>query len=638
MQEYFDQIVQRYPWATEETLRALNEDLTTQNITMASIGAILGETPAPEVKKVARKAEEAKEKAKTIEQKVEGAAKKAQGVMGTLMNATSPAQAIADLSHETAKLMYNAGAAAGDFIGGGGNKVGKAVSFVGKGALYATVAATGIGTVFAKLLAEQEKYARQLIDFGSIVSDIDMYTTLRSSIRSLGMGFKEYADITAATQPFIIASEGDLFKGQFALSKFIAGIERDQSFSDFGLGIQDTARALAEEAEVLYQLGQVTELNAMTKKRVMDSFDAANNLAMFTGNTLGTQRMEALRLREQARNNEDFQFNLIQNAKAIEEQLGEGAIKNITDAVGFMAILNQGTFGDEFMTQFSEDVSRTTGDLPYDKSAANNITPEFLEKLRRVGPGVAEAYIKLVEDTSLGEIKDEKSAVDQQRDFVKLVREQLAKIGTDPNLADSNLMIASAKLVPESYMQADTDELLTSKFYRSLIDNADGSIDTLDDFAVSFQNMQEILTPGFGSMDTGLNMLTGNLMRFGKAVSGFFGAETDFEAMHAKYSAENIKGAVAQVSEKNIDITVQVAREHIDRLTAQRENQQKFIDNPSYVLEDGTEVEATEEQVQAAEAQAKLVEQQLLEQKAFLTALLKKKAELDEQKQNEGVQ
>ena len=126
-------------------------------------------------------------------------------------------------------------------------------------------------------------------------------------------------------------------------------------------------------------------------------------------------------------------------------------------------------------------------------------------------------------------------------------------------------------------------------------------------------------------------------MRFGKAVSGFFGAETDFEAMHAKYSAENIKGAAAQVSEKNIDITVQVAREHIDRLTAQRENQQKFIDNPNYVLEDGTEVEATEEQVQAAESQAKLVEQQLLEQKAFLTALLKKKAELDEQKQNEGV-
>ena len=64
MQEYFDQIVQRYPWATEETLRALNEDLTTQNITMASIGAILGETPAPEVKKVARKQKKLKKKPK----------------------------------------------------------------------------------------------------------------------------------------------------------------------------------------------------------------------------------------------------------------------------------------------------------------------------------------------------------------------------------------------------------------------------------------------------------------------------------------------------------------------------------------------------------------------------------------------
>ena len=88
--------------------------------------------------------------------------------------------------------------------------------------------------------------------------------------------------------------------------------------------------------------------------------------------------------------------------------------------------------------------------------------------------------------------------------------------------------------------------------------------------------------------------MIGDVMRFLDNVLSDFINKAPDQFKDAKYSAENIKGAVAQVSEKNIDITVQVAREHIDRLTAQRENQQKFIDNPNYVLEDGTEVEATE--------------------------------------------
>ena len=317
--QYFEFISKRYPWATEETLQALNSDMTTQNITMGQISAILAGSGAAAVKTTARKAEQAERKAEKIEKKIEKGAKRAKSAMGSIMSDMSPVQAVADLSHETAKLMYNAGAAAGDFLGGGRNMVGKAIGGATKAGLYGMVAATGVGTVFAKLLAEQDKYAKQLIDFGSIVSDIDMYTTLRSSIRSLGMGFKEFADITAATQPFMISAGGDVIKGQYKLSEMLSQLENDDKFSDFGMGIQDTARSLAQETETLYQLGQITEINAMTKKRVADSFESANALAMFTGNNLGMQRMEALNIRNEARTNEELQFNIIQNTKKIEE-------------------------------------------------------------------------------------------------------------------------------------------------------------------------------------------------------------------------------------------------------------------------------------------------------------------------------
>lgn len=630
--QYFEFISKRYPWATEETLQALNSDLTSQNITMGQIAAILSGSSTSEVKTTARKAEETERKAEKLEKKIEKGAKKAKGAMSSVMSDMSPIQAVADLSHETAKLMYNAGAAAGDFLGGGRNAVGAAIGGATKAGLYGMVAATGVGTIFAKLLTEQDKYARQLIDFGSIVSDIDMYTTLRSSIRSLGMGFKQFADITAATQPFMIAAGGDVIKGQYQLSEMLSQIENDDKFSDFGMGVQDTARSLAQETETLYQLGQIQEMNAMTKRRVADSFESANALAMFTGNNLGMQRMEALNLRNEARTNEELQFNIIQNTKKIEELFGKAAIQNIEQAQGTAAILMTGTFGEDFAKTFEQDVISTVGDFEFDTTAANNVNRELIEKLRRVGPGIAEEYIALVEDTAQGKLGDNKAMVDRQRRLVKMVQDAMPKPGVSSDLRESNELIARTKAIPDSYMSADTDELLTTSYYKGVIDNADGSIDTIDKFSVTFQNLQEILTPGFGTMDTGINLVTDNLMKFGRAVSGFFGKESDFDAFYDEQMTVNREAALAQVTDKNIDISIEVAKQKIDAAQSRMDHIESFIETPEYTNEAGETIDATDEQIEAAEAQQMMLENQLLEQKTFYTMLLEKKAEMDAKK------
>jgi hypothetical protein len=606
---------------------------------MGQIAAILSESNASVVKTTARKADEAQAKAEKIEKRIEKGAKKAKGAMGSVMSDMSPIQAVADLSHETAKLMYNAGAAAGDFLGGGKNKVGAVIGGVTKAGLYGAVAATGVGTVFAKLLTEQDKYARQLIDFGSIVGDIDMYTTLRSSIRSLGMGFKEFADITAATQPFMISAGGDVIKGQYKLSEMLSQLEKDDKFSDFGMGIQDTARSLAQETETLYQLGQITEINAMTKKRVADSFESANALAMFTGNNLGMQRMEALNIRNEARTNEELQFNIIQNTKKIEELFGKAAVQNIEQAQGTAAILMTGTFGEDFAKTFEQDVISTVGDFEFDTTAANNVNREMIEKLRRVGPGVAEEYISLVEDTAQGKITSNKQMVDRQRKLVKMVQDAMPKPGVSSDLRDSNELIARTKALPDSYLSADTDELLTTSYYKGIIDNADSSIDTIDDFAVTFQNLQEILTPGFGTMDTGINLVTDNMLKFGRAVSGFFGKSSDFDEFYDKQMTINREAALAQVTEKNIDITIEVAKQKIDAAQGRMDYINSFIETPEYTNEAGETIEATDEQIEGAEAQQQMLETQLMEQKEFYTMLLTKKADMDSKKvTNGGVQ
>ena len=140
-----------------------------------------------------------KRKQNYSQQKVEAGLKESSGMMKKVMSQAEPANAIAELSHEVSKLLYNAGATVGNFLGPATSKISKGVQMATKAGGYAMVTATGRGVVYAKLLTEQDKYARQLINYGSVVSDVDMYTTLRSSIRGLGMGFKLYADVTELT-------------------------------------------------------------------------------------------------------------------------------------------------------------------------------------------------------------------------------------------------------------------------------------------------------------------------------------------------------------------------------------------------------------------------------------------------------
>ena len=188
-------------------------------------------------------------------------------------------------------------------------------------------------------------------------------------------------------------------------------------------------------------------------------------------------------------------------------------------------------------------------------------------------------------------------------------------------------------------MSADTDELLTTSYYKGIIDNADSSIDTLDDFAITFQNLQEILTPGFGTMDTGINLVTDNMMKFGRAVSGFFGKSSDFDEFYDKQMTINREAALAQVTEKNIDITIEVAKQKIDAAQGRMDHINSFIETPEYTNEAGETIDATDEQIEGAEAQQQMLETQLMEQKEFYTMLLTKKADMDSKKvTNGGVQ
>lgn len=525
--EEIEQISKQYPWATEDTLDRVNQVFGNTNITMSQIAAGLSKSKVADIRKIRRTAETAGEEATATQKVVLATAKRTQSTLKTMISDSSPADAIAELAHEGAKLLANAGQAITGFtsnLGAGG----KAASVLGNTVAWAAVATTGLGVIYAKLLTEQEKMVRGLIEVGSIASDLDRYTYLRSSAAALGMGLGDLAEITDATKPFIVSAGGSVLEGQIKLTEFLANIDDDKTFNDFGMAVQDQSKWLAQELEMLYQIQEVSELNAMTKRRVMDSFESANKLALFIGDSLGTQRDVALAARDEARMNIDFRVSLMQNAQWIADNLGINAKENIDNAQGWFAMLSKASMS-SMTDDISKSVSSFVGNISFDQTAANDIPEELAARLIAVGNGAFEKYIKLIEDIGLSNIKTEAQAAYQWTDFVEAVKGAETKIAAyDPLLQSANLLIAESKLIPVGFFDKDLSELESTSYYKKFIDRADGTIDVLDDFAVTFKNIQELLTPGFESTGKGFEALTGSLMKFGEHISNFFQTDPDY--------------------------------------------------------------------------------------------------------------
>ena len=644
-QEELNAIIENTPgWASEKTLKNMNAHMNTGNKNMREMAARMGDTSAADVDSIKSGSSDAKDQSTKVSRAVEGSAKQADKTIKTLIGNADPANAMAELGHEGAKLMSKATNAVTGLIPG---RLGSVATAVGKVAGMGAVAATGIAVVYGKLLTEQEKYTRALIDYGSVAGDLDMYTRLRGSIRSLGMGFKEFGEITAATKPLMVSATGDVLDGQIAMSEFIRSIDSDKTFNDFGMTVQEQSRVLAQEAQTLYELGEIEEFNAFTKKRVMGSFEAVNKLAMFAGSSLGTTRLEALRLREEARSNVDFQMALFQNQETIKEKFGEDAAKNIDDSNSFLAILNEATFGTEFAEEFKRNVAATVGDFEFDTSAANNIPKEMMEKMLAIGPEVASAYIKLVEDTSQGKIGSEAEATERQRQFAKMIKDKAGTVAAfDPLMNARNEIIAKAQLIPNSYFNADINELRDPKYLKELIDRADGSIDAVDAFSVTFQNIQELLSPGFETSGVAYEKLAGGMLQLGNTVSNWygkvFGEEREgfsFSEILAKQEAENLAATLKSVNADNIAITTASTNQQITRLDETIAILDKAAElgvgvNP----EDPTEtIELTDEDIAASLLMADQMRAQKRQQMEFLLELSKKELKISQDKAQEAV-
>lgn len=566
MEDYIRGIYEQYPWALEETMREVRQQITGSNINMAKLAAVLGDANVAMINKLGADAEANLADADKAETKLEKSVTTIKRLQGKLMSSNDGARAMTQLTHEGAKIVANAGNAVSDFLGTGTKyrKVFDGLMSKGGAALVTT---TGLGVVMGHLLTEQEKTVRQMINYGNLVANSDMYTELRGSAAGVGMSLEEMNQTIDSAKGYVVAANGDMSSGSLGFSKFLNSIEDSSVFRDFGLRVQDQTRLLAQEAETLYQLNEIQYMDSIAKMRVMKAYVSANNLSVFTANALGQSREESLRVRQEARNNIDLAAALIQNADTYAEKFGKNATANVEAAVGFFAIVNNATLGEDFKETFLQDVTKTAADISFDASAANNVNREFLEKLQRIGPEVASYYVKMVEDTATGKIVNEQQATERQRGFIKLLRETSLKVaGNDPMLQDSNMLLAQARMVPEGYMRADITEL-NADYISGMTNQADASMETLDAFAKTYKKAQDFIVPGFKTIGESFKTLTGNFDGLGELFSKIMGTQDRYNEVYARIRVDE---AIAKINPGNIDVTIKDTVSKMDALKIER--------------------------------------------------------------------
>ena len=531
-QQFLDSISNMYPWASEDTAIRLAELARSNNIKSSALAVAIAQvTNSSDVAAIEKLINEVSSEIDDAESKISSVSKKVGKELKdakSALNNSNGLQSIADLTFAGTQAINKVSHSVTSMIDGGG-VVSRILTSAADFATTGAVATAGLGTVFAALMAEQEKSVRAMIDLGLLVNDDALYTNLRSRVSNFAMGVEDYTTILAQTKQMMTGLAGDTYHGQVQMLDFLQNSIDSDTIERFGYSPQEFVQQLSLEAATLYKLNEVNDLNFSSQRRVLESFDTANRLALFLSDNIGLQRSQALSLRQEARENLDFQLVMFQQADYIQEQLGDQARQNIVEANDFLYILMNQTIGEEMAQETQQVLSNYVRDIRFDTSAVNNIPGQLMETLQRISPDVATSFVSLIEDAGQGKISADEVILRYQ-EFIRLIDQSTAKISPDDIGREATAIRAQIATVPDSFFEITRESLDAGVAAAADASGLAGtSVETIGDIAIAFRQTQDMITPGYESMGDLFNVVVSSASTFGEVWSDIFGLE-DFKS------------------------------------------------------------------------------------------------------------
>ena len=485
------------PWVSEDTLAKIASHKQTENSKLKAVYRSLTGVAfdSDAISKAYEESGDKLEVANNILVKMESGVK---NLFSVTSRDTDPLEA-------TAELMKMSVGAISDTVGGItsftqflGPK-GAALSWVARGVAASGVAAVGVAAIYAKLMSEQEKGLRQIIDYGGVVGDMSLYTKMRGSLVNVGMSMQEMSKIMTGNKAMLANMPGNLMETTMQFVKFAGKVESDTSktMGDFGYNVEQQTARLMEEANLMYVTGQMQQFGEVTKEKIRKNFEQSSAMTTFLAGKFGDQRSSLLALRSEAMTNIDFVTAMAMNGEYLAEKYGENAAENVRNTGANLKMLFSTVLGPQFGEQTENVFNNFLKDVNIDASVLNNMPKEMVNMLSALGPEVSSKFTNLLEQAGTGQIS-QPELVMRVQDLTKSIANAKPRYGDDPMIAQQNNLIAQARQAPEAFMELTKDQLDAGlENVKALTEQADSSIDAIDAARIAFRSAMHDLTPGY---------------------------------------------------------------------------------------------------------------------------------------------
>jgi hypothetical protein len=424
----------------------------------------------------------------------------------------------------TATLVQSAGLAA--------NRLGNGVANSSRTGLLGdvgggSIAAFGIGAaaysgamiMYGKLMEEQEKASRAMINQGLLVTDVDLFTRMKNTFAEAGMSLNEGMESLGDLIP-TFANLGD--SSAKVITDFIQGLDTaldSDVIHKFGQRRNVVVRQVSETLTSLRNINSIDDLNQMSMNKVLDRYESNARIIFGVSQLMGVTADSERSSRMEASNNINFIVAMRNSQAAIIDRLGEIGYDNLQQAQSsFVSGLNY--LGNEFSTLASNALNRAVYDYDTDTNFRNNIDTELNEVLNLLGPSARQSFIDLGQQLLDGELFGIELEI-AKRDFFNTVRNS-----SDSPIANAQFQIPDGEidiarevynrsfLIGDEFMNATDLELVElAAAGAALTDNADDALVVVDTLAIALRKVYNLMTPGFATTGQAMSYFNDNLQR-----------------------------------------------------------------------------------------------------------------------------
>lgn len=486
VENWINQIVQTYPWASEDTMLKAFGEQTRSNLTARQAVAKLRNDPASwqsivdEIKKNTNRSSSFNQYSKELSQ--------SSSAMIKSMARDDSINAVNELAFNFAKGLDSFANAADELTDSARwlsmastGRFGRLIRSVETGVDFLNVGANtvigtvAIGGIALKFIQDQEKALRTMIDFGILSSDLTVFNEIRDNAATLGMTQQDFIKEFSDFGPIFTNMTTNAADGYKQFTDMTAAIKQTDTFSTYGLMLRDYAKQIAENTKLAYNLSQMVEFNENTKAQVAETFKTNSTFALAMANATGEKRDDLLTARRDALSGIELIAAMDQNFAYITDQFGENSAKNITENIGFLRML-MAPLPDDFADESIDIITRSLYDVQFDGgNILNNVSDDMLIMLTALGPGIKAQYLEMMQTIVQGgyDASDPGQIASDYLDLMESIKASdpvtVTYLDVTPEQVNARMIQDIVSIIPES---AFNRNLAVANFNTTTVDTA----------------------------------------------------------------------------------------------------------------------------------------------------------------------